>query len=693
MKTTIPFLIACLSLLLGSVSTAQAANTIDPNSTGATDVVQDPDGSATTLTNILADPLNLGGDDLAVGNTGSGELRIDLGSSVTNAFGSIGRDPNSTGVVTVIDPNSLWDNSNHLYVGDGGDGTLNIQNGGTVTNEFGYIGYDPNSTGTVTVTDLNSTWTNTGRLYVGNSGEGILNIENGGTVTSGGGDIGRSFNSTGTVTVTDPNSTWTNSSFLFIGFSGGDGTLNIQNGGTVSNVAGFIGINSNSTGTATVAGPGSTWTNTGRLVVGEGGDGTLNIENGGTVTNSNEGYIGLLSTSTSMVTVDGAGSTWTNTGLLIVGRAGEGTLNIQNGGTVSNPAGFIGRDPNSTGSVTVDGAGSTWTNTGDLYLGGSGSTAGGTASLDVTGGGLVEVGGKFKIWTDGTVILNGGALIVDQSLSLTSGSSLTALSSSVSADTLTTDGLVLISGGTLTTTSGLTNNDDLVLVNATVEGSVNNTSGSTVTVLGTVDFNGLVTGPGNFYGPGTANFNGGMALGASPAEVSFGGSVALGASNTLFVEIGGLVPGDDFDSLVIAGTAALDGVLDVLLIDSFTPSLGDTFDIITASGGVTGTFDSTLLPDLGSLLAMDVLYGTNNVALAVVPALDGDFDLNGQVDGFDFLTWQRDPTIGSLADWEANYGMVAPLVASSATVPEPTTCTLALAALCLAVSRRRIAAR
>ena len=71
------------------------------------------------------------------------------------------------------------------------------------------------------------------------------------------------------------------------------------------------------------------------------------------------------------------------------------------------------------------------------------------------------------------------------------------------------------------------------------------------------------------------------------------------------------------------------------------------------------------------------------------PIQPSDFDGNGEVNGFDFLLWQRDPSVGSLADWKANYGMVAALSASSAAVPEPTTCTLALAALCLAMGRRR----
>jgi hypothetical protein len=68
-------------------------------------------------------------------------------------------------------------------------------------------------------------------------------------------------------------------------------------------------------------------------------------------------------------------------------------------------------------------------------------------------------------------------------------------------------------------------------------------------------------------------------------------------------------------------------------------------------------------------------YGTR-------PIQPGDFDGNGIVDGHDFLEWQRDTSVGALADWEMNYGMGASLSAASATVPETTTCTLALALRC-----------
>lgn len=56
-----------------------------------------------------------------------------------------------------------------------------------------------------------------------------------------------------------------------------------------------------------------------------------------------------------------------------------------------------------------------------------------------------------------------------------------------------------------------------------------------------------------------------------------------------------------------------------------------------------------------------------------VDGIPGDFDMDGDVDGRDFLFWQRNPSVGSLGDWQANFG--APLTAITA-VPEPTTVVL-----------------
>ena len=66
----------------------------------------------------------------------------------------------------------------------------------------------------------------------------------------------------------------------------------------------------------------------------------------------------------------------------------------------------------------------------------------------------------------------------------------------------------------------------------------------------------------------------------------------------------------------------------------------------------------------------------DSAGLFLESIIDGDFDLDNDVDGADFLLWQRNPSIGSLADWQTNYGMVAPLSTVSAAVPEPSTLAL-----------------
>ncbi len=49
---------------------------------------------------------------------------------------------------------------------------------------------------------------------------------------------------------------------------------------------------------------------------------------------------------------------------------------------------------------------------------------------------------------------------------------------------------------------------------------------------------------------------------------------------------------------------------------------------------------------------------------------DGDFDDDGDVDGADFLLWQRDPSVGELATWQSQFGEVGSGAAATA-VPEP----------------------
>ena len=406
---------------------------------------------------------------LVVGDEGNGVMDVKVGGKVTSWSGLIGNESGSSGTVTVTGPQvykrltneddetwleliegSRWENYGQLVVGDEGNGKLSILDGGYVESAGGYIGMGSDSISTVTVkgrmvvqesTDEDDTWhesinqsgwINYGNLVVGGEGIGTLSIEDGGYVSSSGASIGNQSDSSGTVTVTGgeilqestdednpwneliDGSRWINTGQLVVGGEG-VGTLLIEKGGYVSSVGGSIGSMSGSTGTVTVTGPnsvqesaavgddlewtinGSRWENSGELVVGGEGVGTLMISDGGFVKNTNA-YIAKDMISTGTVTVTGENSEWKNDGSLYVGGSsvsheeidipygGEATLFIEKGGSVSSNYGYIGTGELARGEVTVTGEDSEWENSGDLVIG----RYEGYGVMDVNDGGRVR---------------------------------------------------------------------------------------------------------------------------------------------------------------------------------------------------------------------------------------------------------------------------------------------------------------
>jgi len=185
----------------------------------------------------------------------------------------------------------------------------------------------------------------------------------------------------------------------------GSGTLSISGGGVLSDTHGYIGRNAGGSGAVTVDGAGSSWSNSSHLYVGEYGSGTLSISNGGALS-SMQSLIGYRAGSSGAVTVDGAGSSWSKSGgSLYLGFYGSGTLAISNGGAVSSLTSYIGFEAGGSGAVTVDGADSSWSNSGDLYVGVHGS-----GTLSISHGGAVSnthgfiggpVGGSSTVTVDG----------------------------------------------------------------------------------------------------------------------------------------------------------------------------------------------------------------------------------------------------------------------------------------------------
>ena len=132
---------------------------------------------------------------------------------------------------------------------------------------------------------------------------------------------------------------------------------------------------------------------------------------------------------------------------------------------------------------------------------------------------------------------------------------------------------------------------------------------------------------------------------------------------------------------------SLAGDLEVQLIDSFVPQVGDIFSLfnLAPSTNLLGGFSDILLPELASgVWDLTDLYTTGELLVATSPVTPGPGDLNmdGTVDGLDFLEWQRTGgTPAGLTAWQTNYGITSLLAAASTAVPEPTSVTLWLLGL------------
>jgi hypothetical protein len=175
------------------------------------------------------------------------------------------------------------------------------------------------------------------------------------------------------------------------------------------------------------------------------------------------------------------------------------------------------------------------------------------------------------------------------------------------------------------------------------------------------------------------NLSGRVEPGIGVGQLDILGDYSSLVDATLAIQLAGTVAGLSHDRLTVERFAFLGGTLEVTFTGGFTPSVGNMFIFLTATEAVEGTFDQLLLP---AGFQWQVDYLAKSVVLKVLGlGTPGDFDGDGDVDGRDFLVWQRNPAVGALADWQANYG-VGGLSALSA-VPEPDG--FVLVGTCLAV--------
>jgi hypothetical protein len=554
------------------------------------------------------------------GASGTQTLAIDRATLTLNGASVI----NASGHLDLLVSQSILTGSGNLTV----DGTLNWANG-TMSGAG--------------ITTIGSG----GVLAIGSGGVTFgRTLNNGGTGTWSGGNLSMSagvvFNNlaSGTFDITADGrlsgsaTTPINNSGLFRQTAGTAGTIitaPLNNSGTLAVLAQTLNLNLGGTHTGIMSNaPGATLNF---------GGGNHTLSTGSLVTGT-----GVLSVSGTATTLSASGTF--DAGSTLSATAGTttlasscnltvATLNISGANSIVN---F-----NSSGTVAV------------VNL--TGGTLGGSSPVTVTGpltlgGGtitsaLVTANGGLSI--NGGVTLNGGK-VVNPGLAIWSAGNFTGANGAVFSNLLgatfinTFDGNapsgagatpIFINGGVFAKTNGTaalgaTSIDFQFINTGTVEVRTNTlryTINQQTAGLTLLDGGGL-----SAQNPQSLQFSGGSLVGTglvtvantanvinsaavSPGfplgELDIAGNYQQTASGALNIELGGNLPGTNFDLVTVTGggaggVATLGGTLNVTLTNGFSPAKGSTFTFLTAVSRV-GAFSTFNYPsnDIGMLVSYD----------------------------------------------------------------------------------------
>ncbi|WP_197425061.1 autotransporter domain-containing protein [Bordetella sp. N] len=585
-------------------------------------------------------------DDLTIARVGSGQLSVVSGSKA-GTFGQtvLGQSAGASGTLSISGTGSRFSSVDVLYAGARGTGNINISSGGLLSAPSGVVvGRGDTGTGTINIDGLNARLdTGTSALRLGGDvsdtatgGKGTLEIMRGGAATTGQVWLGDTVGSSGTIRLQDKDTILASSQRLSVGHQG-SGTVVLSGGATITSKGALIGHESTGTGNVVIGGAGTAWLNDGVFYDGNLGQGILTILDGGRLT-STDGYVATERGSTSLAFIDGAGSTWNNSGDFFVGHnaGARGTVILGNGGQLSSLQGILGDLAGAYGELTVTGAGSKWTTTGDLNVGRLGDglmtvDRGGAVSAPVIqiannagSTGLLVLGaaaGRAPIASgtldtpeirfgkgDGQFIIN-IADTFDYNGRITGNGRVSVLAGDVvlgGANTYT--GTTAVEGGSLTVNGALASavqvSNAVLTVNGSASGSIALSSGSTLAGTGTVGAttlaNGATLAPGNAANSiGTLTVNG---------DLTF----QQGSSYRVQAQPGTAVS----DRVIVNGTAHLAGsVLHVGPDGNFTPNLQYT---ILSAQALDGRFDS--VASNYAFLDPTLAYGTQDVTMNLVQA-------------------------------------------------------------------------
>ncbi len=197
------------------------------------------------------------------------------------------------------------------------------------------------------------------------------------------------------------------------------------------------------------------------------------------------------------------------------------------------------------------------------------------------------------------------------------------------------DGAVLLTGGEFENNGTTKVSQNSTLSVGTIDNDNDLTVDGTLTFAGASRWqSGTISGTGVVNGSSLTS-SARTSPGNSPGKLTIQADFTHEPNAVLAIELAGLLPENEYDVLEVQGTFAVDGTLEVSLLNDFSPGSADAFTIVSAAQ-VTGAFGNAP-PDPNGIATLQVADGSFRVAYSSTSIVLRDFqplcpgDTNGDL--------------------------------------------------------------